>query len=93
MNYYELLYIVNPNFERKKIDDAMKEIESRLNKTKSKIINHVIWGKKKLAYPIDKQSYGTYVLVQFSSEKLNNNLLVELDCVDFPCTFLFLILV
>ena len=38
MNYYEILYIVNPNFERKKIDDAMKEIESRINKTKSKNI-------------------------------------------------------
>ena len=46
MNYYEMLYIVNPNFERKKIDDAMKEIEDRLKKTKSKIINHLIWGRK-----------------------------------------------
>ena len=35
MNYYEILYIVNPNFERKKIDDAMKEIEDKLKKTKS----------------------------------------------------------
>ena len=50
MNYYEILYIINPNFERKKIDDIMKEIDNRLKKTKSKIINHVIWGKKKLAF-------------------------------------------
>ena len=28
MNYYELLYIVNPNFEKKKIDDTMKEIDN-----------------------------------------------------------------
>ena len=34
MNYYELLYIVNPNFEGKNIDDTMKKIEKRLNKTK-----------------------------------------------------------
>ena len=35
MNYYELLYIINPNFERKKINDTMTEVESRLKKTKS----------------------------------------------------------
>ena len=42
MKYYEMLYIVNPNFERKKIDDIIKEIDTRLNETKSKIINHVV---------------------------------------------------
>ena len=71
MNYYEILYIVNPNFERKKIDDAMKEIESRLKKTKSKIINHVIWGKKKLAYPIQNHKYGTYIMAHYNGGDKN----------------------
>ena len=66
MNHYEMLYIVNPNFERKKIDDTMKEIKDRLNKTKSKIINHVVWGKKKLAYPIQGHKYGTYIMVHYN---------------------------
>ena len=71
MNYYEILYIVNPNFERKKIDDIMKEIEDRLNKTKSKIINHVIWGKKKLAYPMKEHKYGTYVMLHYNGGEKN----------------------
>ena len=71
MNYYEILYIVNPNFERKKIDDSMKEIENRLKKTKSKIINHVIWGKKKLAYPIQNHKYGTYIMVHYNGGDKN----------------------
>ncbi len=66
MNYYEMLYIINPNFERKKIDDIMKEIENRLNKTKSQKINHVIWGKKKLAYTIKGHKYGTYILAHYN---------------------------
>ena len=66
MRYYELLYIVNPNFDEKKFDETMKEIDNRLRKTKSKIINHVIWGKKKLAYPMDGNKYGTYILVHYS---------------------------
>jgi ribosomal protein S6 len=71
MNYYEILYIVNPNFERKKIDDSMKEIEDRLRKTKSKIINHVIWGKKKLAYPIQNHKYGTYIMAHYNGGDKN----------------------
>ena len=71
MKYYEMLYIVNPNFERNKIDDIIKEIDSRLNKTKSKIINHVIWGKKKLAYPIQEHKYGTYVMLHYNGGEKN----------------------
>ena len=71
MNYYEILYIVNPNFERKKIDEIMKEIEGRLNKTKSKIINHIIWGKKKLAYPIQDHNYGTYIITHYNGDDKN----------------------
>ena len=71
MNYYEMLYIVNPNFERNKIDNAMREIEDRLKKTKSKIINHVMWGKKKLAYPIQNHKYGTYIMVHYNGGDKN----------------------
>ena len=71
MNYYEILYIVNPNFEKNKIDDTMKEIKSRIIKTKSKIINHSIWGKKKLAYPIQGHKYGTYIMAHYSGGDKN----------------------
>ena len=67
MRYYEILYIVNPNFERKKIDDTMNEIDIRLKETKSKIINHIIWGKKRLAYTMQEHKYGTYVLLHYES--------------------------
>ena len=44
MRYYEILYIVNPNFERKKLDETMKEIDNRLTETKSSdlVIRHMI---------------------------------------------------
>ena len=65
MRYYELIYIVNSNIERKKIDQVMKDIGSRLEDTESKIINHVVWGKKKLAYPIKGNTYGNYILLHY----------------------------
>ena len=77
MRYYELIYIVNSNLERKKIDQAMKDISSRLENTDSKIINHVVWGKKKLAYPIKGNTYGNYILLHY--EGGDNNKLNEFD--------------
>ena len=77
MRYYEILYIVNPNFERKKLDDTMKEIDNRLTKTKSKIINHIIFGKKKLSYPMQGHKYGTYILVHYQGG--NKDKLYEFD--------------
>ena len=77
MRYYELIYIVNSNVERKKIDQVMKDISSRLENTDSKIINHVVWGKKKLAYPIKGNTYGNYILLHY--EGGDNNKLNEFD--------------
>ena len=65
MRYYEILYIINPNFEKDKINSTIVEVTRKLEETKSKIINHYIWGKKRLSYPINNQKYGTYVLLQF----------------------------
>jgi small subunit ribosomal protein S6 len=74
MRYYELIYIVNSNVERKKVDEVMKDIGERLEKAGSKLINHTVWGKKKLAYPIRGNTYGTYILAHYNggdNEKLS----------------------
>ena len=65
MSFYETLYIVDPNLENKSLEKTMDEIGKELEKTKSKIINHRVWGKKRLAYSIERQKYGSYILIQF----------------------------
>jgi small subunit ribosomal protein S6 len=52
----------------------MKDIGERLEKAGSKLINHTVWGKKKLAYPIRGNTYGTYILAHYNggdNEKLS----------------------
>ena len=75
MSFYETLYIVDPNLENNALEKIMDEIGKELVKTKSKIINHRIWGKKRLAYPIDRQKYGSYIILQFegggNQDKMN----------------------
>ena len=65
MRYYETLYIVDPNLENTVLDKTMTEIEQELVKTKSKIINHRVWDKKRLAYHILNHKYGSYIILQF----------------------------
>lgn len=71
MRYYELLYIVNPNLENDRVKNIIDEIGNEVNKYKVSIINHNLWGKKRLAYPINKNKYGIYLLLQFSAEQFD----------------------
>tara|TARA_Y100000768_G_scaffold275095_1_gene210735 strand:+ start:193 stop:645 length:453 start_codon:yes stop_codon:yes gene_type:complete len=77
MRYYELIYIVNSNVERKRVDEVMVDISSKLENAGSKLINHTVWGKKKLAYPIKGNTYGTYILAHYSGG--DNEKLIEFD--------------
>ena len=68
MKYFETLYIVNPNFEQSRLDTIIKDVEKNVGKF-SKVISQNIWGKKRLAYKIDNQKYGTFVLLYFETEE------------------------
>ena len=69
MRYYETIYIVDPNLENTILEKTMTEIGQELEKTKAKIINHRDWGKKRLAYQVDNQKYGSFILLQFEIEE------------------------
>ena len=71
MRYYETIYIVDPNLENTILEKTMTEIGQELEKTKAKIINHRDWGKKRLAYQVDNQKYGSFILLQFEIKDLS----------------------
>ena len=77
MRYYEILYIVHSALEGGHLEDIMKSVDELLGKHGGKVEATDIWGKKRLAYLIDKQSYGTYILTQFSVDEPKNNLILE----------------
>ena len=71
MRYYETIYIVDPNLENTILEKTMTEIGQELEKTKAKIINHRDWGKKRLAYQVNNQKYGSFILLQFEIKELS----------------------
>jgi len=76
MRAYECVYIINPTLE----EQAIKEKETKLREivTSRKGAVHKVdnWGKRRLAYPINKFQEGTYAVVKFSG---NNDILTELN--------------
>ena len=69
MRYYETIYIVDPNLENLVLDKTMDEISKELGKTESKLINHRVWGKKRLAYQIEKQKYILLMFPMLNNQK------------------------
>ena len=72
MAYYETMYIVHPALESGRLKDLILSIESNLVDLGGKTCTIEVWGKKKLAYPINKEKYGMYVLLQFESDGSKN---------------------
>jgi small subunit ribosomal protein S6 len=73
MNYYETLYIVHSALEAGRLKDIVLTVEKSLKENGGELVATEIWGKKKLGYYIDKQKYGTYILIQFKSDGTKNN--------------------
>ena len=69
MRYYETMYIVNPSLEEGQLNKIIETLNDEFEKNKVKVINHYVWGKKRLAYPIQDHKYGNYIIIHFESEE------------------------
>lgn len=72
MRYYESLYIVNPSYEQDRLDEVMKTVSDKMGEYGFSIINHRLWGKKRLAYAIQKHKYGSFILLHYETETVGN---------------------
>lgn len=68
MNNYEIVYIIHPALQEGRLSDIKNKIHDKIASFKGKVLYDDNWGKKKLAYAIDKQKYGTYLFCQFLLE-------------------------
>jgi small subunit ribosomal protein S6 len=66
------MYIVHPALEAGRLKDLIVSVESTVKDFGGKTHTIEAWGKKKLAYPINKEKYGMYVLFQFESDGTKN---------------------
>ncbi|MDO8618302.1 MAG: 30S ribosomal protein S6 [Candidatus Uhrbacteria bacterium] len=68
---YELLYIIPSSFTDEEIGTIETKVSGILAKYQASIESTKRLGKFRLAYPIEHQRHGHYVLVMFEAEKPN----------------------
>lgn len=67
MQQYEALYIILPDLDEESNRAVIDKFKGIVEANKGEIVSVDEWGKKKLAYPIDYKTEGTYVLMSFAS--------------------------
>jgi small subunit ribosomal protein S6 len=64
---YEALYIVRPDVRDDDVQTIAKEVETLVTENGGAIVRSEIWGRRKLAYEVQKFSEGYYVLLRFEA--------------------------
>ena len=67
MNKYELALVVNAKIEDEARTATVDKVKGIIEKFGGTITNVDEWGKKKLAYEIQKMSEGFYYFIQFEA--------------------------
>lgn len=68
MNFYEAVFIVDPEWENGDLGRMEKMVEEQVTKAGGDIHELINQGRQRLAYPIQKRNHGCYFLVRFKAE-------------------------
>lgn len=68
MRTYELTYIVDPRTSEEEAEALHETVQKLVTDGGAEITREENWGRRKLAYPIDKQSEGRYMLLYLHAE-------------------------
>jgi len=67
MRIYEELFIVKPDATEEEVDQLIDQMKTIVTSAGGTIDKAEKWGKRRLAYRVDKYKEGSYVLFQFNS--------------------------
>ena len=79
MRQYEVVLILQPDLDEASFNAAVDKVKGWITEAEGTIEKVDIWGKRKLAYPIRKQTEGQYALLTVQMDpsfasKLEGNL-------------------
>ena len=68
MRKYELICIFQPDLEENAFKGALERVQGWVSESGGNVDKTEVWGRRKLAYAIRKQTDGHYVLMNISLE-------------------------
>ena len=66
MREYELVMIVSPEVEDEAVQSTIERVQQFIAEQGGQVKEVTPWGRRRLAYPIDRHLEGSYVLAQLS---------------------------
>lgn len=66
MRKYELVCILNPDLEESVSTETLERVQGWITESGGSVDNTDVWGRRKLAYMINKQTEGHYVLMNIT---------------------------
>ncbi len=67
MNYYEKVMILDANIDDKAVNETIDRVKNVIVSKGGEIYKTDNWGRRKLAYELNKHQKGNYVLLNFKS--------------------------
>ncbi len=77
MRHYELVFVLKPTLSDEEIKSKVESVKQLIVQNQGEIYNEENWGRKNLAYPIQKFNSGYYFLINFKTENSNLPSLLE----------------
>lgn len=65
---YEMVVILNPDLEEDQLPLALERVNRAIQDRGGSVQNQDVWGRRRLAYPIQRHREGTYVVSRISLE-------------------------
>lgn len=68
MRHYETAFLITPKLEEEETEKLIQDMADVVAKKKGKMVRIEKWGKKKLAYPIEKLDEAFYVFFHYEGD-------------------------
>ena len=68
MRHYELMVILDPDLEERTVAPSLDKFLNVIRKGGGTVENVDVWGRRRLAYDINKKSEGIYAVVDMTAE-------------------------
>ncbi len=68
MRHYEVMVILDPSQDERAVAPSLEKFLDVVRKENGKVEKVDVWGKRRLAYPIDHKEEGIYVVINLEAE-------------------------
>ena len=65
MNEYELIYVARPQLAAPELESLAEKVSGLIAKQQGEVLVTEDWGRRKMAYPINKNEHGLYSYINF----------------------------